>query len=56
VLRPGGDPLPNLLAAGGAAVGVSGPDASGYLSGNGLLTAVVLGRIAGAEAARLALA
>ena len=56
VLRPGGDPLPNLLAAGGAAVGVSGPDASGYLSGNGLLTAVVLGRIAGGEAARLALA
>lgn len=54
VLRPGGDPLPNLFAAGGAAVGVSGPDASGYLSGNGLLTAVVLGRIAGAEAARLA--
>ena len=56
VLRPGGDPLPNLFAAGGAAVGVSGPDASGYLSGNGLLTAVVLGRIAGGEAARLALA
>jgi fumarate reductase flavoprotein subunit len=56
VLRPGGRPLPNLLAAGGAAVGVSGPDASGYLSGNGLLTAVVLGRIAGGEAARLALA
>jgi fumarate reductase flavoprotein subunit len=56
VLRPGGDPLPNLFAAGGAAVGVSGPEASGYLSGNGLLTAVVLGRIAGGEAARLALA
>ncbi len=56
VLRPDGAPLPNLFAAGGAAVGVSGPDASGYLSGNGLLTAVVLGRIAGGEAARLALA
>ncbi len=54
VLRPGGEALPNLLAAGGAAVGVSGPEASGYLSGNGLLTAVVLGRIAGGEAARLA--
>lgn len=53
VLRQGGTPLPNLFAAGGAAVGVSGPDASGYLSGNGLLTAVVLGRIAGGEAARL---
>ncbi|MDP3546746.1 MAG: FAD-dependent oxidoreductase [Phreatobacter sp.] len=56
VLRADGAPLPNLFAAGGAAVGVSGPDASGYLSGNGLLTAVVLGRIAGGEAARLALA
>jgi len=56
VLRSDGAPLPNLFAAGGAAVGVSGPDASGYLSGNGLLTAVVLGRIAGGEAARLALA
>lgn len=53
VLRKGGTPLPNLFAAGGAAVGVSGPDASGYLSGNGLLTAVVLGRIAGREAAHL---
>lgn len=55
VLRPDGSHLPNLFAAGGAAVGVSGPDASGYLSGNGLLTAVVLGRIAGGEAARLVL-
>lgn len=55
VLRADGRPLPNLFAAGGAAVGVSGPDASGYLSGNGLLTAVVLGRIAGGEAARLVL-
>ena len=54
VLRPNGEALPNLFAAGGAAVGVSGPEASGYLSGNGLLTAVVLGRIAGGEAARLA--
>ena len=37
----------------GAAGGVSGPDASGYLSGNGLLTAVVLGRLAGTAAVRL---
>jgi len=29
---------------------VSGPDDWGYLSGNGLLTAVALGRIAGREA------
>ena len=43
--------IPNLFAAGGAACGVSGPEASGYLSGNGLLTAVTLGRIAGVAAA-----
>lgn len=36
----------NLLAAGGAACGVSGSSVSGYLSGNGLLTAVTLGFIA----------
>jgi fumarate reductase flavoprotein subunit len=51
VCRPDGTPLPNLFAAGGAAVGLSGPHSSGYLSGNGLVTAVVLGRIAGAKAA-----
>jgi fumarate reductase flavoprotein subunit len=50
-LRPDGTRLPNLFAAGGAARGVSGPKASGYLSGNGLLTAVTLGRAAGAAAA-----
>jgi fumarate reductase flavoprotein subunit len=44
-------PLPNVFAAGGAAAGVSGATAAGYLSGNGLLTATVLGRIAGAHAA-----
>ena len=54
VLHPDGTPLPNLLAAGGAARGLSGPDASGYLSGNGLLSAAVLGRICGRTAARLA--
>lgn len=42
-----GRALPNLFAVGGAAVGVSGPEASGYLSGNGLLTAVGLGFVAG---------
>lgn len=47
----GGTPLPNLYAVGGAAVGISGSGDSGYLSGNGLLTAVVLGRLAGAAAA-----
>ncbi|NNM71585.1 FAD-dependent oxidoreductase [Enterovirga aerilata] len=53
VLRPGGAKLPNLFAGGGAARGLSGPSAWGYLSGNGLLSAVVLGRIAGLSAAAL---
>jgi fumarate reductase flavoprotein subunit len=53
VLRADGGPFPNLFAAGGAACGVSGPTAAGYLSGNGLLTAVALGRLAGEAAARL---
>lgn len=47
VLREDGRPIPNLHAAGGAACGVSGAGDAGYLSGNGLLSAVVLGRIAG---------
>ena len=46
-----GSTSPNLFAAGGAAVGVSGTSDRGYLSGNGLLSAVVLGRIAGLQAA-----
>jgi fumarate reductase flavoprotein subunit len=45
--------FPNLFAAGGAAAGVSGDTAAGYLSGNGLLTATTLGRLAGQAAARL---
>ncbi|MCP5367616.1 MAG: FAD-dependent oxidoreductase [Hyphomicrobiales bacterium] len=53
VLRPDGRPLPNLFAGGGAARGVSGPADWGYLSGNGLLTAVALGRAAGRGAAAL---
>ena len=55
VLRQDGRPFPNLFAAGGAAAGVSGSKAAGYLSGNGLLTATVLGRIAGRAAGRMAL-
>lgn len=43
----------NLFAGGGAARGLSGPSRWGYLSGNGLLTATTLGRIAGTEAAKL---
>ena len=47
VRRAEGGLFPNLYAVGGAAVGVSGSGDAGYLSGNGLLSAVVLGRKAG---------
>lgn len=53
VLDTAGAALPNLFAAGGAACGISGAKASGYLSGNGLLTAVGWGYAAGAAAASL---
>jgi fumarate reductase flavoprotein subunit len=46
VLRADGSPFPNLLAAGGAARGVSGNAVWGYLSGNGLLSAVAGGYLA----------
>ncbi len=52
VLDKNGRPLPNLYAGGGAACGVSGDHVWGYLSGNGLLSAVTLGRIAGRNAHR----
>nr|WP_319385080.1 FAD-dependent oxidoreductase [uncultured Roseibium sp.] len=48
VMRKDGSAFANLFACGGAACGVSGSSDSGYLSGNGLLSAVVLGRMAGA--------
>ena len=51
VLRHDGQPLPNLLAAGGAARGVSGNAVWGYLSGNGLLSAIAGGHIAAHTAA-----
>ena len=52
VLRPDGSPVANLFAGGGAAAGISGrTGAGGYASGNGLLTALGLGRIAGLRAA-----
>lgn len=47
VVRQDGSAFSNLYAGGGAACGVSGRSDSGYLSGNGLLSAVVLGRLAG---------
>ncbi|WP_432199886.1 FAD-dependent oxidoreductase [Erythrobacter sp. W53] len=52
VLREDGTPFPNLYAGGGAARGVSGPGADGYLAGNGLMTATTLGRLAGEHAAK----
>ena len=51
VLREDGTALPNLLAAGGAARGVSGNAVWGYLSGNGLLSAVAGAYIAAQTAA-----
>lgn len=51
VLKPGGDAFPNLYAGGGAARGLSGGAVWGYLSGNGLLSAVALGRIAALDIA-----
>ena len=56
VLRKDGTRFPNLFAGGGAARGLSGPSNWGYFSGSGLLTAVTLGRIAGATAAASSLA
>jgi fumarate reductase flavoprotein subunit len=53
VLRADGTPFPNLLAAGGAARGVSGNAVWGYLSGNGLLSAVAGGSIAADSAAKI---
>ncbi|MDP2819952.1 MAG: FAD-dependent oxidoreductase [Polaromonas sp.] len=46
VLREDGQVFANLLAAGGAARGVSGNAVWGYLSGNGLLSAIAGGYIA----------
>ena len=53
VLKTDGTPFPNLFAGGGAARGVSGPDATGYIAGNGLLTATTFGKLAGRAAARI---
>lgn len=52
VLRTDGTPIPGLFAVGGVAAGISGQiGGRGYSSGNGLLTAVGLGRLAGMTAA-----
>lgn len=54
VLRADGAPFPNLLAAGGAAAGVSGQSCWGYVAGNGLLSAIAGGYLAALAAAELA--
>jgi len=52
VIRMDDSPIPNLYAGGGTAVGFSGKAGpKGYLSANGLLAALVLGKIAGEDAA-----
>lgn len=51
VIDTDGTLIPNLYAGGGVAAGVSGHGASGYLSGNGLLTALGYGYLAGKHAA-----
>jgi fumarate reductase flavoprotein subunit len=52
VLRKDGKAIPNLYAGGGVAAGISGHGAGGYFSGNGLLTAIGYGMLAGRHAAR----
>ena len=54
VMKSDGTVMPNLFAGGGAARGISGQGADGYLAGNGLLTATTLGKIAGQMAALVA--
>lgn len=53
VLNKNGDRLPNLFAGGGSARGISGPSDSGYMAGNGLLTATTFGRLAGEAASEM---
>ena len=52
VVDASGDPIPNLFAGGGMVSGISGPGSDGYMPGNGLITSLGLGYIAGREAAR----
>jgi len=56
VVREDGGPIANLYAGGGTAAGFSGKAGpAGYLSANGLLAALVLGKIAGEAAAEAVL-
>jgi fumarate reductase flavoprotein subunit len=52
VVKTNGQVLNNLYAAGGAARGVSGRGADGYLAGNGLLSAVGGGWLAAQDIAQ----
>jgi fumarate reductase flavoprotein subunit len=52
VLREDGTPVEHLYAGGGTAAGLSGHGPGGYFSGNGLLTALGYGLLAGRDAAR----
>lgn len=47
-----GEPVTGIYAAGGAAAGMSGHGAGGYMAGNGLLAALGLGYLAGSHASR----
>lgn len=51
VVRTDGSVIENLYAGGGAAAGISGHGPAGYLSGNGLTTALGYGRLAGRHVA-----
>jgi fumarate reductase flavoprotein subunit len=53
VVRDNGNPITNLYAGGGTAAGFSGRTGpAGYLSANGLMAALILGKIAGEQAAK----
>ena len=53
VLKVGGEAIPGLFAVGGVAPGISGRTGGrGYSSGNGLLSAIGLGRLAGMAAGK----
>lgn len=53
VLRTDGSAIDGLYASGGAAAGISGHGAAGYLAGNGLLPALGLAYLAAEDAAHL---
>jgi fumarate reductase flavoprotein subunit len=52
VLQESGNPITGLYASGGAAMGISGHGAAGYLAGNGLLPALGLAFLAAEHVAR----